>query len=140
MGRPERPVDPDAGPVQRLAHQLRELRRAAGSSSYRAMAQTAGFSAATLSQAAARERLPSLAVVRGYACGADPAEWEARWIAPYIHHPQGWLEVHYGKRKDGHSYWYYPGKGATGVHIDTPVSLKSTGELKGQFYRAAWNC
>ncbi|WP_030939227.1 hypothetical protein [Streptomyces sp. NRRL S-646] len=81
MGRPERPVDPDDGPVQRLAHQLRELRRAAGSPSYRAMARTAGYAATTLSQAAAGERLPSLAVVRGYACacGADPAEWEARW-------------------------------------------------------------
>ena len=65
MGRPERPVDPEAGPVQRLAHQLRELRRAAGGPSYRAMARTAGFSATTLSQAAAGERLPSLAVVRG---------------------------------------------------------------------------
>ncbi|MGW3117857.1 nSTAND1 domain-containing NTPase [Streptomyces sp. NPDC001107] len=83
MGRPERPLDPEAGPVQRLAHQLRELRRTAGSPSYRAMALTAGFSATTLSQAAAGERLPSLAVVRGYACacGADPAQWEAHWRA-----------------------------------------------------------
>ncbi|MFF4257715.1 hypothetical protein ACFY1L_41660 [Streptomyces sp. NPDC001663] len=81
MGRPERPVDPEAGPVQRLAHQLRELRKEAGNPSYRAMAGTAGFSATTLSQAAAGERLPSLAVAQGYAraCGADPGEWEARW-------------------------------------------------------------
>ncbi|MET8982675.1 hypothetical protein ABZX85_44570 [Streptomyces sp. NPDC004539] len=81
MGRPERPLDPQAGPVQRLAHDLRELRRAKGSPSYRAMAQRAGFSASTLSQAAAGERLPSLAVVRAYAlaCGGDPGEWEARW-------------------------------------------------------------
>ncbi|MCT9075047.1 nSTAND1 domain-containing NTPase [Streptomyces fulvoviolaceus] len=81
MGRPERSLDPEAGPVQRLAHGLRELRREAGGPSYRAMAKTAGFSATTLSQAAAGERLPSLAVVQGYAraCGADPGEWEARW-------------------------------------------------------------
>ncbi|WP_105968152.1 nSTAND1 domain-containing NTPase [Streptomyces geranii] len=81
MGRPERPVDPEAGPVQRLAHELRELRRAGGSPSYRDMARTAGFAVTTLSQAAAGERLPSLAVVRGYvrACGGDPAEWEVRW-------------------------------------------------------------
>lgn len=81
MGRPERPLDPEAGPVQRLAHALRELRGEAGGPSYRAMARTAGFSATTLSQAAAGERLPSLAVVQGYAraCGADPGEWEARW-------------------------------------------------------------
>ncbi|MER5429439.1 hypothetical protein [Streptomyces sp. NPDC002588] len=81
MGRPERPVDPEAGPVQRLAHGLRELRKAAGGPSYRAMATAAGFSATTLSQAAAGERLPSLDAVLGYAraCGADPGEWEARW-------------------------------------------------------------
>ncbi|WP_405870928.1 helix-turn-helix domain-containing protein [Streptomyces sp. NBC_00005] len=81
MGRPERPVDPQAGPVQWLAHELRELRKTAGGPSYRAMAKVAGFSATTLSQAAAGERLPSLAVVQGYvrACGGDPAEWEPRW-------------------------------------------------------------
>ncbi|MGW1779476.1 nSTAND1 domain-containing NTPase [Streptomyces sp. NPDC002143] len=81
MGRPERPLDPEAGPVQRLANDLRELRASAGSPSYRTMAKKAGFSATTLSQAAAGERLPSLAVVEGYAraCGADPGEWEPRW-------------------------------------------------------------
>ncbi|MFF0012687.1 hypothetical protein [Streptomyces sp. NPDC005374] len=80
MGRPERALDPGAGPVQRLAYELRELRRAAGSPSYRAMAEAAGFSATTLSQAAAGERLPSSAVVEGYvrACGADPREWAPR--------------------------------------------------------------
>ncbi|MER6133758.1 hypothetical protein [Streptomyces sp. NPDC001815] len=81
MGRPERPVDPEAGPVQRLAHDLRELRKAAGCPAYRTMAEVAGFSATTLSEAARGERLPSLAVTQGYAsaCGADPAEWERRW-------------------------------------------------------------
>ena len=81
MGRPERPVDPGAGAVQGLAHALRELRRAAGGPSYRTMAKAAGFSATTLSQAAAGERLPTLAVVEGYvrACDGDPAEWGPRW-------------------------------------------------------------
>ncbi|MEU9330886.1 hypothetical protein AB0D91_45365 [Streptomyces canus] len=81
MGRPERPVDPGAGPVQRFAHELRELRRAAGGPSYRSMARVAGFSLAALAKAAGGERLPSLAVVQGYvrACGGDPAEWELRW-------------------------------------------------------------
>ncbi|WP_456319221.1 nSTAND1 domain-containing NTPase [Kitasatospora cathayae] len=67
--------------MQRLAHELRELRRAAGSPSYRAMAGAAGFSVTTVSQAAAGERLPSLAVLQGYvrACGGDPAQWEPRW-------------------------------------------------------------
>ncbi|MGX9887511.1 WD40 repeat domain-containing protein [Streptomyces sp. NPDC002276] len=81
MGRPERPVDPEAGPVQRLAHELRELRAACGGPSYRVMARRAHYSAATLAQAAGGERLPSRAVVAAYAraCGADPGEWEARW-------------------------------------------------------------
>nr|WP_317619722.1 helix-turn-helix domain-containing protein [Streptomyces akebiae] len=81
VARPERPLDPAAGPVPRLAHELRELRRAAGSPSYRTMADAAGFSAAALSRAASGTRLPSLAVVQGYAraCGGDPGEWEPRW-------------------------------------------------------------
>ncbi|MDX2937907.1 hypothetical protein [Streptomyces ipomoeae] len=81
MGRPETPLDPTAGPVQRLAHELRELRRAAGSPSYRALAEGARFTAATLSKAARGEQLPSLAVLQAYvrACGGDPAEWETRW-------------------------------------------------------------
>ncbi len=81
MGRPERPVDPRAGAVQRFAHELRVLREAAGKPTYRVMAGRAGFSVSVLAQAASGERLPSLAVVLAYAqaCGADPAEWELRW-------------------------------------------------------------
>ncbi|QOV36985.1 hypothetical protein IM697_00460 [Streptomyces ferrugineus] len=41
---------------------------------------------------------------------------------PYERNSQGWLEVHYGKRKNGHSFWYYPGQGSTGVKIKTPVT------------------
>jgi len=81
MGRPESPLDPVAGPVQRFAYELRQLRREAGGITYRAMAERVDFSAATLSESAAGERLPSLAVVLAYvrACGADPGEWELRW-------------------------------------------------------------
>ncbi|QFR01578.1 hypothetical protein F9278_41445 [Streptomyces phaeolivaceus] len=83
MARPERPLDPESGPVQRLAHGLRELRRAAGSPSYQVMARTAGCSATTLSRAAGGARLPSFDVLRGYvrACGGieELAEWETRW-------------------------------------------------------------
>ncbi|WP_338682764.1 hypothetical protein QD712_12655 [Streptomyces acidiscabies] len=82
-GRPELPVDPEAGPVQRLAHALRELRRSAGGPAYRAMAERAGCAASTLSQAASGERLPSWPVVEGYAraCGGDPALLEPLWKA-----------------------------------------------------------
>ncbi|MEV6940687.1 hypothetical protein AB0N07_01410 [Streptomyces sp. NPDC051172] len=83
MGRPERPVDPRAGAVQRLAHELRVLREAAGKPTYRVMAGRTDFSVSVLAQAASGERLPSLAVVLAYAqaCGADSAEWELRWKA-----------------------------------------------------------
>ncbi|WP_217213381.1 helix-turn-helix domain-containing protein [Streptomyces sp. AC550_RSS872] len=80
-GRREAPVDPAAGPVQRFAFELRELRAQAGGITYRALARRAGYSVTTLSQAAAGERLPTLPVALAYAqaCGADPARWEARW-------------------------------------------------------------
>ncbi|MFD2690762.1 helix-turn-helix domain-containing protein [Streptomyces phyllanthi] len=83
MGRPEKPLDPEAGPVQRLAWQLRRLRERAGSPSYRALAQRAHYSASTLAEAAKGDRLASLAVILAYveACGGDRAEWRARWEA-----------------------------------------------------------
>jgi len=81
VGRPESPLDPEGGPVQLLAYELRQLRQEAGGITYRVMAGRVDFSAATLSEAAAGERLPSLAVVLAYvqACGADSGEWEGRW-------------------------------------------------------------
>ncbi|WP_225877110.1 nSTAND1 domain-containing NTPase, partial [Streptomyces resistomycificus] len=81
MGRREKPVDPHAGPVQRLAHELRLLREKAGKPPYREMAARAGYSTTALSQAAAGDQLPSLAVVRAYArvLDADPDEWERYW-------------------------------------------------------------
>ncbi|MEU1328866.1 hypothetical protein [Streptomyces sp. NPDC005865] len=81
MGRREKPVEPAAGPVPRLAHRLRELRADAGGPTYRAMAQRVPYSAPTLSAAAAGERLPTLPVLRAYvaACAGDPDEWERYW-------------------------------------------------------------
>jgi hypothetical protein len=61
------------------------------------------------------------------------------WFAPYWRKSQGWLEVHYGKRKHGHYFWYYPGKGSTGVQIATPV-MNSDGSMKGKWYWATWKC
>ncbi|WP_157546204.1 WD40 repeat domain-containing protein [Hamadaea tsunoensis] len=83
MPRPERPVDPGAGPAQQLAVALRELRRSAGNPTYRVLARRAHYSAATLAQAAAGERLPSLAVTLAYAraCDGDAADWAVRWRA-----------------------------------------------------------
>jgi hypothetical protein len=83
MPRPERPLDPDAGVVQRFAWELRELRRRAGNPGYQELAQRAHYSVSTLAQAAQGEVLPSLAVTLAYiqACGADASDWEARWRA-----------------------------------------------------------
>ncbi|WP_445519977.1 nSTAND1 domain-containing NTPase [Streptomyces sp. NEAU-174] len=80
-GRPESPLDPSAGPVQRLASELRKLRTEAGSPTYRAMAARTGHGASTLSEAASGERLPTLPVMLAYveACGGDPEDWEERW-------------------------------------------------------------
>ncbi|WP_327396308.1 nSTAND1 domain-containing NTPase [Streptomyces phaeochromogenes] len=80
-GRREVPVDPAAGPVQRFAFELRKLRAEAAGITYRSLAQRAGYSVTTLSQAAAGEQLPTLPVALAYvrACGGDLADWEARW-------------------------------------------------------------
>ncbi|MEV0254617.1 DNA-binding protein [Streptomyces sp. NPDC050732] len=81
MGRPEKSVDPNQGPVQRFAYELRKLRLDAGGPTYREMARRTPYSMTALSQAAAGEQLPSLAVTLAYvaACGGDACEWEKRW-------------------------------------------------------------
>lgn len=81
MGRPEKPLDPGEGPVQRFASELRALRSDAGSPTYRSMACRAHYSPTALAQAAAGDRLPSLAVVVAFAraCGGNPDEWQQRW-------------------------------------------------------------
>lgn len=80
MGRRERPLDPADGPVARFAFELRKLRQEAGGPTYRVMAGKAHYSPATLAQAAAGDRLPSLAVAEAYvgACGGDVEEWRRR--------------------------------------------------------------
>jgi|GEM_PF-3444396 len=83
MPRPERPIDPAAGPVARFAHELRELRNQAGCPPYRAMQVRSHVSYASLSRAAAGRKLPTWPVTRGFvlACGGDPDEWKPRWEA-----------------------------------------------------------
>lgn len=81
MGRPERPLDPEGGPVAEFASGLRRLRYEAGRPSYRELARRASFSVTVLSEAAGGRSLPTLAVVRGYvqACGGNVGDWEERW-------------------------------------------------------------
>ncbi|MFD0277701.1 helix-turn-helix domain-containing protein [Kitasatospora sp. NPDC127111] len=86
MGRQEQPLDPHQGPLARFAYDLRELRRRAGSPSYRQLAGRTHYSASTLAAAADGRRLPSAAVLAAFvtACGGDPDAWEQRRI--HAHH------------------------------------------------------
>src|SRR5690606_28420170 len=79
--RPERLLDPTAGPLEAFAHDLRALRTRAGKPSYRAMALQAHYSVATLSEAARGLQKPSLKVTLAYvaACGGDLEAWSRRW-------------------------------------------------------------
>jgi hypothetical protein len=81
MGRPESQLSGTDPEVVKFADDLRQLRREAGSPSYRRMAAQAHYSASSLSQAANGRAIPSLAVTLGFvrACGGDADEWEQRW-------------------------------------------------------------
>lgn len=81
MPRPERLLDPTAGPLEAFAHDLRTLRKQAGNPSYRTMAKRAHYSVATLAEAARGLHRPSLEVTLAYvaACGGDPESWSRRW-------------------------------------------------------------
>lgn len=83
MPRPERPIDPSAGPITRFAGDLRTLRQDAGVPTYRSMAEEVNYSPTVLSEAAAGRKLPTLPVTLAYvqACRGDCAEWERRWRA-----------------------------------------------------------
>ncbi|MFF0387880.1 helix-turn-helix domain-containing protein [Kitasatospora sp. NPDC004615] len=81
MARRPRPLDPTDGPLQAFAHGLRELRESVGNPTYRSLARVAGFSATTLSDAAAGLRRPSLEVTLAFvgACQGDEEDWRRRW-------------------------------------------------------------
>ncbi|MDX2518943.1 hypothetical protein [Streptomyces stelliscabiei] len=44
---------------------------------------------------------------------------------------EGRTEVHHGRRKHGHDFWYYLGESCTGVRINTPV-VNSDGRMTGR--------
>ncbi|MER8182825.1 hypothetical protein [Kitasatospora sp. NPDC094015] len=81
MARKPRPIDPNEGPLQAFAYDLRGVREDAGNPTYRVLAGRAGFGATTLSDAAGGVRQPSLEVTLAYvgACGGDVELWERRW-------------------------------------------------------------
>jgi hypothetical protein len=81
MARPERPLDPEGGPVSQFARALRELRHRAGSPTYRDMQAKSYVSYSSLARAAAGRKFPTWATTNAFitACGGDPAEWKPRW-------------------------------------------------------------
>ncbi|MFE7132456.1 hypothetical protein ACFVIM_16520 [Streptomyces sp. NPDC057638] len=81
MPRREKPLGSENDPLIRLAADLRALRERAGSPTYRALAERAHYSVASLAAAASGQKLPSLAVTLAYvrACGGDADQWERRW-------------------------------------------------------------
>ncbi|MEV6236107.1 hypothetical protein [Lentzea sp. NPDC051838] len=81
MARRERPLVSGDEILLRFAADLRKLREKAGNPTYRELSGLAHYSAASLSQAAAGHKLPSLAVLVAYVrvCDGDEAEWTERW-------------------------------------------------------------
>jgi hypothetical protein len=86
MARRERLLDPETDRLHRFAHDLRQVRAAAGNPTYRVLAKRAGYSATSLSDAARGERIPTLEVVLAYvgACDGDRELWAQRWNALFV--------------------------------------------------------
>ncbi|MFY1631739.1 helix-turn-helix domain-containing protein [Solwaraspora sp. WMMB335] len=81
LGRPERQINGDAGPVQAFAAELRALREAAGRPKYAALARRTGRSQTALSEAAGGRRFPTWETVAAFVsgCDGDLDAWRSRW-------------------------------------------------------------
>ncbi|GHF69992.1 hypothetical protein GCM10018790_54880 [Kitasatospora xanthocidica] len=82
MGRRQRSLDPDAGPVAEFALRLRALRERAGTPTFAAMSRKVHRSTTVLSEAAGGVDLPTWATVEAFleACGeSDPGPWREHW-------------------------------------------------------------
>ncbi|MFD6754887.1 FxSxx-COOH system tetratricopeptide repeat protein [Micromonospora gifhornensis] len=81
MPRPERSLYPDLDPLHAFAQRLRDLRKAAGSPKYDAMARHTGRSSTALSEAAGGDRLPTWETVVAYVsyCRQDPNAYRMDW-------------------------------------------------------------
>ncbi|WP_327267255.1 hypothetical protein OG233_30570 [Streptomyces sp. NBC_01218] len=83
MPRTDAPVHPQATPqLERLANSLRQVKDDSGLS-YRALADAAHYSTASLSQAASGRKLPTWPITWGYVQACDPdadqEHWHALW-------------------------------------------------------------
>jgi hypothetical protein len=81
VGRPERLLDPNAGPVQRFAAELRKLRIDAGNPKYLSMSRRTGRSRTALAEAAGGDHLPTWETVAAFvtACEGELGQWRVRW-------------------------------------------------------------
>ncbi|AUG82041.1 hypothetical protein CFP65_7461 [Kitasatospora sp. MMS16-BH015] len=82
MGRRQRSLDPEAGPVAEFALRLRALREQAGTPTFAAMSRRVHHSTTVLSEAAGGSDLPTWATVEAFleACGeSDPGPWRDHW-------------------------------------------------------------
>lgn len=71
----------DDGPLREFAEDLRQLRSAAGTPTYRELSRKAQYSTSALAAATSGQSLPTLEVTLAYvrACGGDEQEWRERW-------------------------------------------------------------
>lgn len=83
MGRRERPISADEGPVAGFAARLRRLRADAGSPTYRQLSDRAHYAPSVLSTAAGGSQFPTWPVTLAFvlACGGAEDEWRERWRA-----------------------------------------------------------
>ncbi|MFJ8470330.1 helix-turn-helix domain-containing protein [Kitasatospora sp. NPDC094011] len=82
VGRRQRSLDPDAGPVAEFAHRLREVRERAGNPTFATMSRRVHRSTTVLSEAAGGVDLPTWATVEAFveACGESGAgPWRRDW-------------------------------------------------------------
>ncbi|MBF6290041.1 hypothetical protein IU436_26585 [Nocardia farcinica] len=81
MPRPERLLDPAAGPIQAFAAELRKLRSEAGNPKYLQMSRMSGRSRTALSEAAGGDHLPTWETTEAFvkACRGDVGEWLVKW-------------------------------------------------------------
>lgn len=85
MARPENPINPADGPAAMFASELRKLRRAVGSPTYREMAGRAHCSPPSLSTAANGRQVPSWEMTQAFLRGCNVTslveldQWRQRW-------------------------------------------------------------
>lgn len=81
VARPQRALDPRAGPVQAFAAELRKLWEEAGQPTFLQMARKTGKSRTAMTEAVGGDHLPSWETVAAFVavCGGKPTEWRARW-------------------------------------------------------------